>query len=65
MGYSSWWCLGAFVPILNILIYFRCMACPEGYAYHKTLDTPAKIIAGIILSLMALGVVVIVLAFYS
>jgi len=62
LGYSEWWCLGMLVPILNILIYFRCIACPEGYAHHKTLDTAGKIIAGIFLSLIVLAVLAIVLA---
>lgn len=55
-GYSPWWCLGMLVPILNILVAVRCIACPEGYADHRTLDTPGKIIVGLFLGLFALVV---------
>lgn len=67
LGYSPLlllWFLGALIPFLNIIVLLylallgiRCLACPEGYADHKTLDTPAKIIVGIILSLFVLGMV--------
>ncbi len=62
MGYSAWWCLGMFVPILNLLVGLRAIACPEGYADHRTLDTAGKIIAGTILALIVLGVVAIIFA---
>lgn len=38
LGMSRWWFLGLFVPILNIWVYSRLFACPEGYADHKKLD---------------------------
>ena len=56
-GYSPWWCLGIFVPFLNILIAVRCIACPEGYAVHKKLDTIGKIIIGLFLLAIVLGLV--------
>lgn len=61
-GYSPWWCLAYFVPILNILVGIRCLACPEGYAQHKTLDTAGKIVGAIFIALMVLAFVGVFLA---
>ena len=54
-GYSPWWCLGIFIPILNIIVGIRCLACPEGYAQHKTLDTAGKVIGIVFLAAMVLA----------
>ena len=62
LGYRGLWAVGLFVPILNILVTVRCIAAPEGYADHKTLDTPGKVIVGIVLGLFALIVVAVLLA---
>jgi len=59
LGYSGWWALGMLVPFLNILVALRCIACPEGYADHKTLDTAAKVILGIFLGLFVLAIAII------
>lgn len=63
-GYSPWWCVAMLVPILNILVLVRCIACPEGYADHRTLDTAGKIIAGFFLAmfgLIAIGVIMVLM----
>ncbi len=57
LGYSGWWTIGLIVPILNILVGLRCLAAPEGYADHKTLDTAGKIIIGLVIGLFVLVVV--------
>lgn len=44
IGMNPWWCLDLIVPILNIFVWIRCLAYPEGYKDHKTLDTPAKVV---------------------
>ena len=62
MGYSGWWAIGIIVPILNILVGLRCLAAPEGYADHKTLDTSGKVIIGVILGLFALVILIVVIA---
>lgn len=62
LGYGGWWTLGLFVPLLNILIWLRCVAAPEGYADHKTLDTPGKMVIGVFLGLFVLGVIGVVIA---
>ncbi len=38
LGMSRWWFFGAFVPLLNLWVGYRCFVCPPGYAYHKKLD---------------------------
>ena len=53
---SGLWALGMFVPILNIYTGLRAMAFPEGYADHRTLDTPAKILIGVWLAFFVLGI---------
>lgn len=50
------------VPLLNIFVGIRCIAYPEGYEDHKTLDTPAKVIIGIFVGLLVLVILVAVLA---
>ncbi len=60
LGYRDLWVLGIFVPILNVVITGRCLACPGGYADHRTLDTPGKIIAAIYWTVISLSVIFIV-----
>ena len=62
LGYSGWWVLGLIVPILNILVAIRLLAAPAGYADHKTLDGPGKIIVGIIIGLFLLVIGIFVIA---
>lgn len=45
VGMSRWWYLGNLVPILNLWIGYRMLACPAGYAYHKKLDGPGTALA--------------------
>jgi len=55
-GYSGWWVLGLIVPILNIAVSVKCIAAPEGYADHKTLDTSGKVVVGLLLAAIVLTV---------
>ena len=64
-GYSRWWCVAIAVPFLNILLAVSLIACPEGFADHRTLDTAAKIIVGLFLVMFALVVIVFNLAAMS
>lgn len=57
VGSSAWWVLGFIVPLLNIYVGLMCIAFPPGYASHKQLDTAAKVIIGLFLGLIVLGVV--------
>ena len=61
-GHSGWWVLGLIVPILNIAVSVKCIAAPEGYADHKTLDTSGKIVVGLLLAAIVLTVAAIALA---
>ena len=61
-GYSGWWCLGLMVPILNILVGVRALACPEGYADHGVLDTAGKIVVGLFIALIVVVVVLVAIA---
>ncbi len=62
IGMNPWWCLGLIVPILNIFVGLRCIAYPEGYEDHKTLDTAAKVILGIFVAVIVLVILLVVLA---
>jgi uncharacterized membrane protein YhaH (DUF805 family) len=61
-GHSGWWVLGLIVPILNIAVSVKCIAAPEGYADHKTLDTSGKVVVGLLLAAIVLTVAAIALA---
>ena len=62
MGYSGWWVLGLIVPILNLIVAVKLIAAPEGYAVNKTLDTPGKVIVGVMLGLIVLVFAVVLVA---
>ena len=57
-GASSWWALGLGVPLLNIYVGLRLLAYPEGYADHRTFDTPAKVIIGLFLAVVLISIAV-------
>ncbi len=62
LGMNGFWVLGLIVPILNLVIAVRLIAAPEGYADHKTLDTPGKWIVGIFIGLFVLALVIVAIA---
>lgn len=45
LGMSRWWCLACFIPILNLWLGFRCVACPSGYAFHRKLGSIGILLA--------------------
>ena len=60
LGMSGWWVLGLFVPLLNLWLTYRCLACPAGYAGVKRLDGIGKVLAflywgGIVASVCLFG----------
>lgn len=55
LGMSSVAVLWSFVPIMNIWIHWRMIACPAGYEDHRTLDTTGKVISGLWVGILALG----------
>lgn len=57
VGSSPWWVVAFIVPLLNIYAGLMCLAFPPGYARHKQLDGPAKIIIGLFLGVFVLGIV--------
>ena len=61
VGLSGWWVLGLIVPILNIWVAIQCIAAPEGYAQHKTLDTAGKVIIGLFLGAIVLVIAIVAL----
>ena len=57
IGKSGWWCLALLIPIVNLLIFLRCLACPAGYAIHKKLDRAGKVICVLLIGLIAMGII--------
>lgn len=55
LGMSGWAFLWTFVPIMNLWIGWRLIACPPGYEGHRTLDTAAKVITGLWIGMMVLS----------
>ena len=45
LGMSGAWVLGMLVPVLNLWLTYRCLACPAGYAGVKRLDGIGKVLA--------------------
>jgi uncharacterized membrane protein YhaH (DUF805 family) len=57
LGMSGWAMLWSLVPIMNVWITWRMVACPAGYEHHRMLDTPAKVITGLWLGMVGLSII--------
>ena len=67
LGMSRWWYLGHFVPILQLWVGYRSIACPAGYAYHKKLDGVGWVLAilywlGVLVLILSIAAMVAILA---
>ena len=54
IGMNPWLFLLMLVPILNLLVAFRCLAFQEGYADTRKLDLTGKVIAVAVVGLFLL-----------
>lgn len=45
IGLSAWWLLLLFVPIVSNILSIGLMACPEGFAQERKMDTAGIVIA--------------------
>lgn len=61
MGYTGRWCLGLLIPILNLLVFLKCLGCPAGYAVDKKLDTTGWVLLAIMLGMIVIGGIAIIL----
>lgn len=57
MGMSAWWLLLQYAPPFCIWIFWRLLACPEGYADHKCLDLPGKIVTTLLVVIFGLPLI--------
>ena len=58
LGMSGWALLWSLVPIMNLWIGWRMLACPAGYEEHRQLDTAAKVITAIWIGFVVLSIIV-------
>ena len=67
VGMTGWWLFGLLVPVLNLWLGFRSLACPAGYAQQRKLDGPGMLLAflywGAILGGLGLSIATMVGAF--
>lgn len=61
IGSNGWWCLLMLVPIANLIVGLRCLAMPEGYRDHRTLDTAGKVVIGLFVGALVLGILLAIL----
>lgn len=45
VGMTGWWLPGFAVPLLNLWLGYRCLACPAGYAVRRKLDGAGTLVA--------------------
>lgn len=56
IGMSGWWAVGMLVPLLNFYVGVACVAFPPGYQSHKIMDTAGKILIGLFVGMLVLGI---------
>ena len=49
VGMRWWWALLGLVPVVNLYVAFRCVACPEGYQDSRRMDLPGRILVGMLI----------------
>lgn len=59
IGYSPWLIVLLIIPIVNLVVGYRCLAFPSNYAQTKQSDSAMKIVSGIYIFL----IILLVLAF--
>jgi hypothetical protein len=62
LGMSRWWSLAVFVPVLNLWLGHRCLACPTGYAHHKKMDGAGIMLAIVYWLLVLAGAAILAIA---
>lgn len=62
-GSSGFWGTATIIPLVNLLVFLRCMVYPEGYADTKTLDTAGKVIGLVLFIVLLIAVLMVFLAF--
>lgn len=55
LGYSGWWMLAVLIPFFHLVLGLELLVAPAGYAQHKTLDLPGRLIVVSIIGAILLG----------
>ncbi len=61
IGAPLWWVALLVIPYINFLVWLGFQALPEGYADHRNLDIPAKVMFGVFFGMVAIVVLLIFL----
>lgn len=56
VGMSGWWLFGLAVPVLNLWLGYRLLACPAGYSTRRKLDLPGKLVAVLYWGVLIAGI---------
>ena len=56
VGMSGWWVLGTVVPVLNLWLGYRLLACPAGYSARRKLDGAGKFVAVLYWGVLVAGI---------
>ena len=57
IGHSGWLALLFIVPIANLFVGIMALAFPPGYAITKQMDTAGKIIIGLFVGVVIIGII--------
>jgi len=60
IGYNPWIILLAFIPVVNLVVGYQCLALPPGYAQTKQSDIAMKVVSGIYILFILLIVIALV-----
>jgi uncharacterized membrane protein YhaH (DUF805 family) len=65
IGYSPWVILLAFIPLVNLIVGYQCLALPPGYAQTKQSDTAMKVVSGIYILFIVMILLAIIIPLMS
>lgn len=57
IGYNPLISLLAFIPLINLIVFFQCLTYPAGYRYSKKMDRAGNIFSIFILVIVAVGLI--------
>lgn len=62
IGMNPWWSLVVLLPIANLVLLTECLACQQGYADTRKLDTAGKVVVGVCVATIGLILLAVVVS---